>query len=184
MDFMPIELQSLLARIRVPMGFFLAALFFYFARPTAGSLVAGALVALPGLLLRAWATGYIRKDAVLAASGPYSITRNPLYLGSFILGLGFCLAGGQILFLVVFLGLFILLYGTVIRREEAHLLRIFPDRFPEYQQRVPLFFPGLRRPERGNGGFSLAQSWKNREYLAGLGYLAAIGILCLKILLF
>jgi protein-S-isoprenylcysteine O-methyltransferase Ste14 len=179
---MPIQLKPLLARIRVPMGFLLATLFFYFARPTPALLTAGALLALPGIGLRAWATGHIRKDAVLATTGPYAITRNPLYLGSFILGLGFCLAGGQILFLAVFLGLFLLLYGNVMRREEAHLLKLFPDQFPGYRQKVPLFLPGWKLPVSSGNEFSWNQYWKNREYWAGLGYLAAVGILCLKIL--
>ena len=82
-------------RWRVPLGFLCAALFILFARPRPMTLAVGAGVSLLGLLLRAWASGHLRKNDALATSGPYAYTRNPLYLGSFIMGLGFTLASGR-----------------------------------------------------------------------------------------
>src|SRR5947209_15369662 len=76
-------------RWRVPLGFACAGLFLLLAKPMPLTLAAGGAVALAGLALRAWASGHIRKNARLAVSGPYAYTRNPLYLGSLVLGLGF-----------------------------------------------------------------------------------------------
>src|SRR5207237_10202837 len=82
-------------RWRVPLGFACAALFFLLARPTPLTLLIGAIVAVPGLALRAWASGHLRKNESLAIGGPYAYTCNPLYLGSFLLGLGFTVGAGR-----------------------------------------------------------------------------------------
>ncbi|MDQ3012472.1 MAG: hypothetical protein M3X11_17405, partial [Acidobacteriota bacterium] len=86
--------RVLLQRLRVPIGFVTAILFTIFSRPSWLSLVVGIPIALGGALIRAWASGHFRKNKNLAISGPYAYTRNPLYLGSFILGVGFTIAAG------------------------------------------------------------------------------------------
>src|SRR5258708_16366107 len=73
-------------RWRVPLGFACGALFFLLAQSRPATLIVGGLIALPGLALRAWATGHLRKNDALAMTGPYAYTRNPLYLGSFLMG--------------------------------------------------------------------------------------------------
>ena len=83
-----------LQRIRVPLGFGFAVLFLVFAQPTLWSLVIGSGIAAIGVFIRAWASGHIRKAETLAVSGPYAYTRNPLYVGSFIMGVGFTSAAG------------------------------------------------------------------------------------------
>src|SRR3989442_13785310 len=85
-------------RWRVPLGFACAALFFLLARPRPLTLIVGAVIALPGLALRAWAVGCLRKNEALATDGPYAYTRNPLYLGSFLMGLGFTIAAVGLIF--------------------------------------------------------------------------------------
>src|SRR6476659_4446180 len=82
-------------RWRVPLGFVCDADFIFFAKPTPRALLIGGSISLLGLALRGWAAGHIRKNAELATSGPYAFTRNPLYLGSFFLGLGFTIASGR-----------------------------------------------------------------------------------------
>ncbi len=176
------DLKHFFARIRVPVGFLLAALFFYYADPTWNSLVWGGMFSLAGLLLRGWATGIIRKDNRLAVIGPYALTRNPLYLGSFIVGIGFSLAGGRLIFGLVFLVCFGLIYWAAIQREEAHLAGLFPDEYPNYKRRIPVFLPRWPDPAVFQGGFSWNQYWRNREYQAGLGFLGAMLILTLKII--
>ena len=78
-------------RIRVPLGFAFALLYIWFARPAWWSLAAGGAIAIPGLLIRAIASGHVRKNRELTTSGPYRYTRNPLYLGSLIIAAGFAL---------------------------------------------------------------------------------------------
>jgi len=79
----------------VPLGFLLAPIFILLARPRPVTLAIGGVIGLAGLLLRMWASGYLRKNDQLATAGPYAHTRNPLYLGSFLIGLGFTVAAGR-----------------------------------------------------------------------------------------
>ena len=81
-------------RARVPLGFVVAAIFLVFARPTWPTLGWGLLLVLPGLWLRGYAAGYVKKNAELTRTGPYAYTRNPLYLGSTAIAAGFAVAAG------------------------------------------------------------------------------------------
>ena len=119
----PKPYADLAARLRVPCGFLLVAAFAYFSAPSFGSLALGLPLAAAGLLLRAWAAGHLAKNQRLATSGPYAYVRNPLYLGSFLIGLGVIIACGSLLLLVAFLILFLLLYTSAMTREAPHLRR-------------------------------------------------------------
>jgi protein-S-isoprenylcysteine O-methyltransferase Ste14 len=174
-------------RWRVPLGFACAAVFILLAEPRALTLGIGGVVALLGLLLRAWASGHISKNDRLAVSGPYAYTRNPLYLGSFLLGLGFTIAAGRPLLLgVLFAALFLGIYLPVMRVEAATLAELFGDEFRRYARAVPLFVPRLR-PYRPAGGeakrFDAGLYLRYREYRAALGLLLAWGVLALKAVL-
>ena len=164
-------------RFRVPLGFLIAAVVLYLAHPTPRLIAVGLPIALAGALLRALAAGVIRKDAVLTTSGPYAWTRNPLYLGSFLLGVGFAIMSGNWIaaMLIVLPSFFI--YPHVIRREEAHLARLFPEAFADYSSRVPRFFP---RYTRSSHSFSAQQYLANREYNTALGFAAVLIVFVLK----
>ena len=77
-------------KVRLRIGFLFGIAYLVFARPTAGGLWLGLPVAFAGLLVRAWAAGHIVKNEQLTMTGPYAHTRNPLYFGSFLLAVGFC----------------------------------------------------------------------------------------------
>src|SRR5689334_8367255 len=79
-------------RIRVPLGFVLAIIFLVLARPTVRSLLWSLLLVLPGIVIRALAAGHVKKNRELTTTGPYAYTRNPLYLGSTLIGVGFAVA--------------------------------------------------------------------------------------------
>src|SRR6267378_6563866 len=130
-------------RWRVPLGFACAALFFLLAQSRPWTLVVGGLVALPGLALRAWATGHLRKNDALATTGPYSYTRNPLYLGSFVMGVGFTVASGRLVLGILFAALFLGIYVPVMRVESATLAKLFGESYRGYLKAVPLFWPRL-----------------------------------------
>jgi protein-S-isoprenylcysteine O-methyltransferase Ste14 len=167
-------------RVRVPAGFVLAAIYFYYSNPSWKSLAGGGSVALLGLMIRAWATGHLRKNDYLAVSGPYALTRNPLYFGSFLIGIGFSLAGRDVNILVVFLLCFAVLYGPVMQREIETLKHLFAEQYSSYQEKVPLFFPRLHLP-KGLRDFSFERYLRNREYQALAGFLAALALLAAKI---
>jgi protein-S-isoprenylcysteine O-methyltransferase Ste14 len=170
-------------RWRVPLGFLCGALFIWFARPNSLTLGVGGGVALVGLALRAWSAGHIRKNNALATSGPYAYTRNPLYLGSFLLGVGFTIASGQPLLAIPFAALFLGIYYPVMRVEAADLVKLFGEDYHIYARAVPLFFPRLipYRDEKTRGmKFDASLYMRYREYEAALGLLIAWCLLALK----
>jgi hypothetical protein len=153
----------------------------FVAAPTVRSLLIGAAVAVPGLAIRCWAAGHIHKEKTLAVTGPYRYSRNPLYVGNFVLGLGVAAATnswGGALVCALYFGLF---YPLVIREERDRMRRIFPDEYESYEKSVPLFFPRFK-PASGNGagGFRWSQYRRNKEYRALLGTTLVWLVLTLK----
>lgn len=175
-----------LGKIRLRLVWLLILPFLFLARPTPGLLAIGGGVALLGLAIRAWAAGYIHKDQTLATEGPYAHVRNPLYVGSFLLGMGVIVAGGQWIFAVAF-GLFYLtIYGRTVRVEAEALAKRFGEGYDTYATHVPLMIPRLTPARLGRGGsapgFDVSQYWKNREYEAALGLAAGFAFLAAKML--
>ncbi|MEN3327875.1 MAG: hypothetical protein V7638_2682 [Acidobacteriota bacterium] len=167
----------------MPLGFLCAAVFLLLAKPTRAALVAGACVSLLGLVVRAWAAGHIRKNAQLATSGPYAFTRNPLYFGSFLLGLGFTIASGQLVLALLFAALFVGIYFPVMRVEASTLAELFGNDYEVYKRSVPLFFPRLTPFRHGNSlpvKFDSSLYFRYREYRAALGLVIVWGLLLIK----
>jgi protein-S-isoprenylcysteine O-methyltransferase Ste14 len=166
---MPSQYSTLASRVRVPGGFAIAAVYLLFAEPTAARLLAGSVVALAGLAIRAASAGHVRKNRRLAVSGPYAYTRNPLYLGSAIGAVGFAIAGGRWWFYLLFAFFFAAVYLPVIRSEQAHLTDLFGEEYRAYARAVPLLLPRCR-PWRTPGAsperFDPKLYWNNREYQA------------------
>lgn len=175
--------QQVAKRIRVPLGFLFALLFLFLARPTGRSLAFSLLLVIPGLWLRAYAAGYVRKNAELTVTGPYAWTRNPLYLGSMMMAFGFAGGARSVALALILLVLFAGIYGPVIRGEEGYLREHFPA-FAEYAARVPRLLPWrapLRSPKGSRGSFSLALYRKNHEYNASMGAVALYSLLLARI---
>jgi protein-S-isoprenylcysteine O-methyltransferase Ste14 len=181
------EWSPIARRIRVPLGFLFAVLYFWLAQPTWRFIAFGAALVLPGLLVRALASGHVRKNEALATSGPYAYTRNPLYLGSLLIGIGFCLAARSWWLGIALVVMFVAIYLPVIQAEETFLRAKFPE-FAEYTRRVPRIFPRLAphspaQPPGDNesaGAFSFALYRQHREYNALLGALAMLAALIAK----
>ena len=167
--------QRIARRIRVPLGFLTAALYLFELwrrAPRLPAVAASLLLVLPGLWLRAYASGYVKKNEQLTTTGPYAYTRNPLYLGSMLIAAGFALALlSWPVALVLGVG-FLAIYIPVIASEERFLRATFPE-FDAYCRRVPRFFPRFRSaapPESEAGGhFTWALYLQHREYNALLG---------------
>ena len=167
-------------RSRVPLGFAVAALYFWLAEPLPVSLLVGVLFIVPGLLIRALASGHVQKNERLATTGPYAYTRNPLYLGSFIMAIGFAFAGRSWWMVAILFVMFAAIYLPVIRAEEAFLARQFPE-FAEYARRVPRLIPNPAPPGKQQWEFSWALYNKHREYNATLGAAAIMAALFIKL---
>ncbi len=176
--------QRIARRVRVPLGFATAAVFFVFARPQPRLLLLSLLAVLPGLWLRAYAAGYVKKNAELTRTGPYAYTRNPLYLGSMLLAFGFAIAAGRIWLGVLLVGLFLAIYWPVILSEEAFLRGAFPG-FDGYAASVPRLLPRLSAArfgglEAGAGRFSPGRYRHHREYNSAMGAIALYAALWLR----
>jgi protein-S-isoprenylcysteine O-methyltransferase Ste14 len=166
-------------RIRVPLGFVFAAAYIWLSRPAPASIMIGSCVAFAGLFIRALASGHVEKNEVLATSGPYAHTRNPLYLGSIILAAGFLIAARSWWLSLIAAAMLLVIYIPVIRSEEAFLRQRFPE-FDDYAAQVPRLFPRARAYQRRPGSFSWHLYWKHREYNAALGAGLMIAVLIAK----
>ena len=170
-------------RWRVPLGFVCAAIFFLLSRPRPLTLAVGGAIALPGLALRAWGTGHLRKNDALATTGPFAYTRNPLYLGSFLMGVGFTVASGRFVLGLLFAALFLGIYVPVMRVESATLAKLFGESYQRYLKAVPLFLPRLspyRDETKDKTAFDMKLYKRYREYQAAMGLAIAWALLALK----
>jgi protein-S-isoprenylcysteine O-methyltransferase Ste14 len=175
-----VEWSGIARRIRVPLGFAFAAFYLWIARPSWKSIAIGTLIAIPGIVLRALASGHVKKNEELTTAGPYAYTRNPLYLGSLTMAIGFALAARSIWVLIVIVLMFLVIYLPVIRGEEVFLRSTFPA-FEEYARSVPRLLPRARAFSRAPGAFSRQLYWQHREYNAALGSVALITALVAKL---
>ena len=168
-----LRLLHRVARTRVTLGFVVAAAAFWLATPSWTSLGWGGLVATLGELVRVWAAGHLRKSQEVTTSGPYRLTRHPLYVGSFGLGVGFAIASASVPAAGLVLGYLSIMLWVAVRLEEATLRASFGTDYDRYAEGT------LTTRDRA---FSLTQAMRNGEHRAVLGLAGALGLLALKAL--
>ena len=135
--------------------------------------VGGELLILLGLAIRSWAAGTIHKNTSLTTTGPYGMVRNPLYVGTFLLMLGFlALIGSWPTLCVLYVALTVL-YWFKVRQEERSLSRLHPQQWPLYRRATPRFFP-RRFIAPSAAEWSFSQWVHNREFDAPLASLIAL----------
>lgn len=170
-------------RVRVTLLFVILAI--VVAEPKIWSILAGIGFTLIGLLLRTWACGHLEKEKKLTTSGPYRYTRNPLYFGNLLIGLGvvtgaqswWVLAGAIVLF-----GIF---YSVIILSEQQKMEKLFPVEYAEYKRKVPLFFPSFFSTlPRQKARFDWLLYNKNRESRALIGSVIFWMIITAKFFIF
>lgn len=172
--------NSIARRIRVPMGFAFAAIYIWLANPSGPSILAGAVLVIAGLLIRASASGHVKKNEELTTSGLYAYTRNPLYLGSIVLAIGFVVAARSWWIAGIAAAFFLAVYIPVIRGEEAFLREKFAE-YDAYARSVPRLLPRLRRVKAEGASFSSSLYKKHREYNALIGAAVLMAILLAKL---
>ena len=165
------RLAGALARIRVPLGYALAIVAFWLASPTATSLLVGAGVGALGEALRIWAAGHLEKGREVTTTGPYALTRHPLYAGSSIMGAGFAIGAHSVAVAVLVTAYLAVTITAAIRSEEAHLTDKFGAHYPAYREGSAA--PGDRR-------FSVERALRNREYRALAGFAFVLALLAAK----
>ena len=165
-----------LVRARVPLSWAVGLAALLLAEPTPLTYGVGLCLAAGGEVWRTWAAGHLRKGEGLTRSGPYAWTRNPLYLGSVLVGMGFALATARWEVVALLLLLFVAVYLPVIRTEAGHLAEKYPVDYAVYADRVPLLLPCPPRNADSHPAsdepFSWRRVWLNKEHLTWLGCVA------------
>ena len=133
-----------------------------FSKPSVKYMMSGAAVLVAGMLIRIWASGFLQKQELLCTKGPYSITRNPLYLGSFFIGFGISIASSLSLFILLFPLIFAVLYIPTIYCEEKELSHFLE--FEDWKKKVPVFFPKITLSKNLFTGWSKNILIRNGEH--------------------
>jgi protein-S-isoprenylcysteine O-methyltransferase Ste14 len=176
------KLNQLIGHYRTFISLLLALVILALAKPTLYSIAWGLPFIIIGELIRTWSAGCINKEyEKLTTWGPYAYTRNPLYIGNFLLGLGFVIMGNQWIAIVVFVIVFIVIYSGTILDEENTLLNVFGETFKEYKKEVPRFFPRFSPYIKEKQNFDWKRVMKHREYNAWMGIGVVIVIFWVKL---
>lgn len=164
--------MRLLARFRVFLGFVFAVVALWLAAPTAHSLLFGGAVMVLGESIRVWAAGHLEKSREVTRSGPYRFIRHPLYLGSALIGGGFCVAARHLVVTVIVVVYLASTLTAAMLSEESHLREKFGDAYVAYAE---------KRAEPMRRSFSWRRAIGNREHHAIAGLLGALLLLGLKL---
>jgi len=150
-----------------PFGLFVM----FFCSLDEASIRAGIGFIIAGALIRLWSNGYAIKNDKLTTSGPYAFVRNPLYLGTFLIAIGFVivLKSENPLLERIVGGLFLLalsfMYYRTINAEQGMLLVKFKDAYKDYCKQVPAMVPCLVAYSKGEKWpFSLQRLFKSKEH--------------------
>ncbi len=165
------------SRNRIVFSAILALAFFLVAKPNRLSLYWGSPFILLGEGIRIWASGYIIKNERVTSEGPYSLCRNPLYVGNFFLGFGFVIIADILWMVFLYFAVFYWLYSHTIRNEEEYLMKRHPEEWGKYVDSVPRFFPFPKLPKYVPGNFQWALIVKHREYNNWISIVFVIALL-------
>ncbi len=163
--------------LRQGIGLLLVAVCAYYAMPDTGTVTYGLAIAFAGQVFRIYAAGYIHKNKQLASTGPYALVRHPLYLGNFLILIGFTLASANLYVVVGVVLFFLVWYPAAITYEDNKLERIFEDEWREWSKNIRAIIPGrVRLADLKAEGWDTYQSLiRNGELPISL-YLLSCGI--------
>jgi protein-S-isoprenylcysteine O-methyltransferase Ste14 len=172
------EYNRLLGVLRLAALFVVILVLIYFARPTVLSVAGGFGFVLMGESIRFWSSGLLLKTKELMTAGPYRYTRNPLYLGRFLILTGVIVMVNlpnyaSLIALVLGWAWFL---GVYMRRKErvepARLREEHGEAYDRYFEAVPALFPTLRPyKEFTPASWSMERMMRNREYWMVIGLL-------------
>jgi protein-S-isoprenylcysteine O-methyltransferase Ste14 len=138
----------------------LAVILVIFAKPTPLSIGLGLAIISLGEALRFWAAGHLQKNEVLTTTGPYAHMKHPLYVGTVLITMGFCIMADHIYILAVALLVFSLYYLPYKNKvEEERMRRLFGEAYLDYAEKVPDYIPRLSPYGRSKG------KWRWRTFI-------------------
>ena len=171
------------SRYRVPAGYAVGALAVLLARPNALSILLALPLVLGGEALRLWASGHIEKTRRLATGGPYAHTRNPLYLGSVLLALGFATASASSWVVLAAAAYLLAFYPAVMREEASFLRQTFPEEYGLWARDVPLFLPRINAAGPRQTTFDWSRVSANREWRTAAAIPVVVALLWARALM-
>jgi protein-S-isoprenylcysteine O-methyltransferase Ste14 len=131
--------------LRQGIGLLLVAVCAYFANLDTGFVILGLALALAGQIFRIWAAGFIHKNKQLATTGPYALVRHPLYLGNFLIMIGFTIASANLYVTLAVAVFWLIWYPAAIAYEDTKLERIFEDEWRAWSKNIRAVIPGRFR---------------------------------------
>lgn len=152
----------------------------YLSEPSAISIGIGFFFIVFGMAFRAWSAGYISKNKELATKGPYELTRNPLYFGSFLLGLGIAIGGDNLYSYLIFLVYYFSFFPFLMIIEHRRLKKQFGEKYKKWYKTSNSFFPKIKKVKQFN--FNISYYMKNKEYKGLYFSFFIIAIYILKVL--
>lgn len=148
--------KPFIEQLKLVAVFAMIGLMLYVSRPTPIGFIVGAVFVVVGTLIRVWAGGHLTRDQRLTTSGPYQFTRNPFYLGRFLIIIGFAFLAGIagdlreprniIVCCVVIVALIVFFAYYMPRKEEregGRLKKLFGPDYEVWKKNVPSLFPRL-----------------------------------------
>jgi protein-S-isoprenylcysteine O-methyltransferase Ste14 len=154
----------------------------YLSEPSPKSVFIGFFFIIAGMFFRGWSSGYINKDDELATQGPFALTRNPLYFGNFILGIGIAIAGNNICCYTIFLVYYLLFFPFLMVIEHKRMKKKFGKQYEEWAKKSNSFFPKIKIKKFYKQGFNISFYMKNREYKVLYFSLLVVAVFVLKVL--
>jgi protein-S-isoprenylcysteine O-methyltransferase Ste14 len=153
----------------------LVVLLVVFARPTRLSLGLGLAIICVGEALRFWAAGHLQKNEVLTTTGPYAYVKHPLYIGTILITMGFCIMADNIYILAAALLAFSFYYLPHKNKvEDERMRRLFGESYADYAEKVPDYLPRLSPYGRSKGRWRWKTFIENSE--EGIMALEAVGV--------
>ena len=134
----------------------------------------GSIFVILGMWLRSWAAGVINKNKILTTTGPYSLFRHPLYIGSLFLAIGFSILINDLVVWVILLFFVFFVYRQKIKEEETLLQKIFPGQWEQFVKQTGVFFPKSNFFDRIFVKWSFKHWYKHTEYNAIIASLAGL----------
>lgn len=160
--------KPLIEKLKLFVLFLLIGALIYFSEPQWNLFIPGAILTFLGAMVRVWAGGHLTRDQRLTTSGPYQYTRNPFYLGRFMVLLGFGLMSGfwnnpvlWVIYIVCLLFFFVGYMPRKERREGGRLETLFGDDYRNWRDNVPSLFP------RFNPYKTVDRKWSKELFFAG-----------------
>ncbi len=152
---------------------------FVYADPKSAWFIPGALVTFAGEYLRLWAAGHLRKNKQLTTTGPYAYVKNPLYIGTLFILIGYSAMANRIVIALLGFVWFLIYYAPYKKwQENEKLVNSFGEDWKEYDKAVPDYVPRLTPyPGRGDNRWSFDVVKENSEHETAVAVFIGFGIL-------